>query len=42
MKTCFAFVAATALVVSALTTTAAMPALVIGLAFGAMAICWAK
>lgn len=34
MKTAFGFLAATALVVSALTTTAAMPALVVGLAFG--------
>lgn len=42
MKTCFAFLAATALVVSALTTTAAMPALIIGLAFGALALCWGK
>jgi len=34
MKTAFGFLAATALVVSALTTSAAMPALIVGLAFG--------
>lgn len=34
MKTFFAFLTATALVTSALTTAAAMPALVVGLACG--------